>query len=121
MSEDWAKFRLPAQPELKVAEVLVVPAGEPAGRKNQEPFVIRTVRVSQQLAAIRDWSISAVYDCLLYKSFQSKGRSFPLTNKALEGWRVDRRRKAEALHKLEEIGLILVEWRFHKSPIVTVR
>jgi DNA-binding transcriptional ArsR family regulator len=48
------------------------------------------------------------------------GRTFPLPNGQLTEYGVDRRAKRRALANLEKAGLIAVERRGRKTPIITI-
>jgi hypothetical protein len=43
-----------------------------------------------------------------------------LTNEGLKKFKIDRRRKRQALLQLEAAGLIRVEWRRNRNPLVTL-
>jgi hypothetical protein len=53
---------------------------------------------------------------ICYEHWRRKGEPFPLLNCAVPG--VSRGQKGRALAKLEALGLISVERRRHKAPIV---
>jgi hypothetical protein len=53
---------------------------------------------------------------LVYRAWKTKGKSFVMPN--LQG--VDHKTKARTLRGLERAGLISVEWRRRKSPVVTL-
>jgi hypothetical protein len=57
---------------------------------------------------------------LLFLNFKSYKRSFKLTNLAVERLTMSRWAKLRALKKLEQLGLISVEWRVGKAPLVTI-
>jgi hypothetical protein len=54
---------------------------------------------------------------LFFKAFH---KPFPLTNTAMEKIGVERHAKYRALAELEDLGLIKVEKRLKKSPLITV-
>ena len=58
---------------------------------------------------------------LLYEAWRTKARVVKLTNAALAELGVGRQGKARALQQLRKAGLIAVEDRRGKSPLVTVR
>jgi hypothetical protein len=58
---------------------------------------------------------------LLYESWQTGSTTLKLTNVALAKIGVSRRGKASALHELRKAGLIAVEEREKRSPIITLR
>jgi hypothetical protein len=55
---------------------------------------------------------------ILHTSWKRKSSSFPLSNRGLPG--VDRKAKSRALKELELLGLVVIERRSQRSPIVTV-
>jgi len=57
---------------------------------------------------------------LLYLSWQAKSATFPLPNDRLAKRGAERRMKTRALANLEKAGLITVERRAGKTPIVTL-
>lgn len=57
---------------------------------------------------------------LLYRSWKAKSLTFPLPNGRLEKVGVSREIKRRALRDLEAAGLITIEWRRNKTPLVTI-
>jgi hypothetical protein len=55
---------------------------------------------------------------LLYEHWRTGGQAIALPNSVVEG--MPRRQKWRALRELEELGLIKIERRPRKSPLVTV-
>ena len=58
---------------------------------------------------------------ILYETWRAKGQPIKVPNGMLERSGVSPDAKVRALRKLEQLGLISVEWRGRKSPIVTIR
>jgi hypothetical protein len=58
---------------------------------------------------------------LLYLHWKRQGASFSLANSGLAMEGVTRYAKWRAIRELERLGLILVERRSRKSPIVTIK
>jgi hypothetical protein len=58
---------------------------------------------------------------ILYETWRAKGQPIKVPNGMLERCGVSRPAKYRALRKLEQLGLVSVEWRPYKSPIVTIR
>lgn len=56
---------------------------------------------------------------LMWISWRQKSPTVKLTNKAL-GCRMDRHTKSATLRRLEQAGVISVQWRPRKSPLVTI-
>jgi hypothetical protein len=57
---------------------------------------------------------------LAHQRFKTHENPVPLDNKALEAIGIKRWAKYDALGELEVVGLISVEWRYKKSPLVTL-
>jgi hypothetical protein len=75
---------------------------------------------SLKLAQNRKNALLAVVTIVRDRHFRNRGKPFPLGNLTMQGLGFDRRDKIKALRQLEEEGLIQVEWRDRKSPIITV-
>ena len=58
---------------------------------------------------------------LLWRSWKAHGRPFPLANGLLKIEGVSRRTKWRALVELESRGLISIERRHQKSPLVAIK
>jgi hypothetical protein len=58
--------------------------------------------------------------CLLDTNFDSKLLTFKLTNGMAAAYWMTKYQKLRALRELESSGLITVEWRESKAPIVTL-
>jgi hypothetical protein len=56
---------------------------------------------------------------VLYETWRAKGRPITVPNGMLERCGVSRDAKTRTLRKLEQLGLVSVEWRANKSPIVS--
>jgi hypothetical protein len=57
---------------------------------------------------------------LLYLNWKSRGEPFKLVNGTLSYDGISREMKTRALKDLEQRGLVSVEWRERKSPVVHV-
>lgn len=53
-------------------------------------------------------------------SWRQKSATVKVTNKLFLDCRMDRHTKLETLRRLEQAGLISVEWRPRRSPLVTI-
>jgi hypothetical protein len=62
-----------------------------------------------------------VWVYILYCAWKAKGQSFTLPNGWLERRGVSRQSKYNIVRRLEAYGLITVEWRPRKSPLITAR
>ena len=58
---------------------------------------------------------------LMRISWRQKSATVKVTNKIFLGCRMDRHTKSETLRRLEQAGMISVERRPRKSPLVTIR
>jgi hypothetical protein len=58
---------------------------------------------------------------ILYETWRAKGQPIKLPNGMLARCGVSRFAKYRALEKLEQLGLVSIEWRAKKSPIVAIR
>jgi hypothetical protein len=83
-----------------------------------EPFVIVPLAWVNRLVSARHIATYRVALHLLYLHWKSGGKPFTLSNKAVKG--VSRWRKWEALGELEALGLIRIERRRRRSPLITV-
>jgi hypothetical protein len=63
----------------------------------------------------------AVASHILYETWRANGQPIKLPNGMLSRSGVSRDAKIRALRKLEHLGLVSVEWRPSRSPIVTIR
>jgi hypothetical protein len=90
--------------------------------KKEEPFVKIPVRAIEEVAeAINDNKLIVLGD-LLYRRFQAHGAPFAFPNTRLEkplGVNVARVVKHRVLRGLEAAGIITVDRRKRKSPVVT--
>jgi hypothetical protein len=118
MSEDRNPFDLdalrinPADPSLRPKR---------AGRKAtkwRKQFVRVPWWWHERLCRARHISTYPLAVHLLYEHWRNGGRAVGLSNSAAEG--VTRRMKWPALRELEQLGLITIERRPRKSPLVTV-
>jgi hypothetical protein len=56
---------------------------------------------------------------LLYEHWRNRGRRIRLSNGVLAAEGVRRTVKLDGLRELERAGLVQVQWRLHKAPLVT--
>jgi hypothetical protein len=57
---------------------------------------------------------------LLYEHWRNGGRVIKLSNSVLKEQGIERQRKWQGLRELEQLGLIAIERRLRKAPLVTV-
>jgi hypothetical protein len=100
--------------------VTVLDPIEVAPRKRGPGFVKVPVIWIDKLAG-QGASVYAVAFLLLHLNFKSYQRTFKLTNTAMERLKLSRFAKYRALDQLERLGLISVERRPGKAPLVTIQ
>jgi hypothetical protein len=111
---DLEKFRL--KPE--DVKAYAGKASASHGRR-QRQFTIVPHGWSNRLKATRHASTFKLALHLLYQHWKNRRQPIALTNVALTGAGVSRRSKWRALSELERLGLVKVERRPRKSPLVT--
>jgi hypothetical protein len=108
------------------AEFAAPPGASPPGAgarstpKRRQRFTIVPQAWSERLREARHLSTYRVALFLLYRHWWTKGRPVKLSNVAMAAEGVPRREKWRALADLERLGLVAVERRPKKSPVVTV-
>jgi hypothetical protein len=95
-------------------------AAAPVKHKKVEPFVMVPLWWIRAAAKHIRSPATLVLVELLYRSWKTRSATFPLPNIRLEKWGVSRKVKARVLRDLERGGLIVVERRPNKNPIVTL-
>jgi ribosomal protein S19E (S16A) len=105
----WAKQRL--------AELH---AAAPVKRKKQEQFVKVPLWWAAEAAKATRTPVMLVLIELLHRSWKARSLTFPLPNGSLKKYGVSRDIKRRVLCDLEEAGLITVERRHGKAPLVTL-
>ena len=86
-------------------------------KRRRKRFVIFPQLWIERLASARHIATYRVALRVLQRNGQTRGKTFPVPNN-IEG--VGRWAKSAALSELEQLGLICLERRERKSPIVTV-
>jgi DNA-binding transcriptional ArsR family regulator len=112
--DDWSKKRL--------AELTATAATVKKQRKAKAEGTFVKVPLQWIERATRATRTPQAMVCiwLLHLAWQAKSITFPLPNDKLTKLGVDRRAKRRALVSLEKAGLITVERRHKKAPIVTL-
>jgi hypothetical protein len=93
----------------------------PKTRKRHQRFIMVPLAWEERLSKTNRVSAFKLALHLLYLDWKSDGHSIRLANGALKAKGLDRKEKTRALRELERLDLVVVEWRFRKSPIVKVR
>ena len=73
-----------------------------------------------RLSQAKHFAAERVFLHLLFLTWRSPSKPVVLANAELKRMGVGRFIKWHVLHELETLGLVAVEWRDKKSPIVTV-
>ena len=142
MDEDDERFRMAAE-ELKVysAEIAKMQetcaaSGRTTGHqdvasksrkkassvRSKVQFIMFPVEWQFQLARVdADKCTYCIALYLLHEGWRSQNRHVKLTNVGLKGLGVGREGKRHALDQLEEAGLVSVERKDRKSPVVKVK
>jgi hypothetical protein len=89
-------------------------------KKRREQFVMVPLWWAAQAAAATRTRRAYVWIWLLRLSWEHKSTSFPLPNDRLERAGINRKSKWIVLTQLEAAGLIKIERRGRKSPIITL-
>jgi hypothetical protein len=100
------------------------PAVAKPRRQQQREFIMVTQEQSDRLDKAANLGTERVFRHLLFLTWREwrtrAGKPVTLANAELARKGVDRRTKWRALLELEALGLIRMERRYKKSPIVTV-
>ena len=104
----------------KRIEVVTLETDTVQRRRPSEPFVKVPMQWAAKAAKATKTTKALVWVWLLHKSWKAKSTTFPLPNGKLKNDGVTRFMKCRALRELEAAGLITVEWRHGKTPIVTL-
>jgi hypothetical protein len=93
---------------------------KPEPKRSQAEFVkFPYERVLSTAGRIGDAPLAVLVE-LAHQSFKTHRKQVPLTNVALRSVGINRCAKLRALRQLEEAGLVQVEWRGRRSPLVTL-
>jgi hypothetical protein len=88
-----------------------------AARRRREQFIQVPMEWSERLKAARLISSYRLAHFLLFRHWQSGGKPFPVSNVAPG---LEQKEKWRGLRELERLGLIRVENRQRRAPMVTV-
>lgn len=88
--------------------------------RQQTGFVIMTHAAARAGYLALDCPQALVWHYLHHRVWSIKSRTVTLPNATLKSWGVNRMSKSRALRKLEQAGLISVESRTRRSPLVTL-
>jgi hypothetical protein len=89
-------------------------------RKRRKQFIKVPFTWYERLNAARHIATYRVALYVLYLHWKHGGQPFPLANGMLAMDGVNRFRKSDGLRELEALGLVRVDRRQRKSPVITV-
>ena len=89
-------------------------------QKQRQHFIKVPMAWDERLYGARHAITYNVAHYLLYRHWKGNGQPILLANEALRMRGVERRAKWRALRELEQLGLISIERRRRKSPLITV-
>ena len=109
----------------KLAETAAKEAAKPQPKQRHKgTFVLVPRGWAQKLAASKATGNTwALVMAILYRNNLDKfrGTAFPIAAAVMREATISKQRKRSALDQLEALGLIEVQWRGNKAPLVTVR
>jgi hypothetical protein len=105
---------------LRVKDLPPLEPGVARRRRPQREFVMMSREQSDRLDKVVNFGTERVFRHLLFLTWRLPDKPVVLANAELARKGINRHIKRRALLELEARGLIRVEWRYKKSPIVTV-
>jgi hypothetical protein len=111
---DWHRARLA---ELEAA---APPKRKRARRRREDTFVTVPLALAAAMTKATNTPKAMVAFMVLYEAWANKGKPFPLSNMKLAGFGVQPLTRRRALRDLEAAGLITVEWKPGRAPVVTL-
>jgi hypothetical protein len=109
MTDDYAKRRLA---ELNAAA--------PAKRKKTSPFAVVSLPAAANAFAVANCPKATLWLWLLHQTRKTGKRTVAVPNGAVAKYGVSREIKRRALRQWEAAGLIAIEQRSRKTPLVTL-
>jgi hypothetical protein len=95
-------------------------AAAPPKRKKTKPFAILDLAKAGRAFAAMNCPKATVYAWLVHEARKTGKRTVPLPNGILARYGVSRETKRRALKQLAAAGVITVEQRPRKTPLVTL-
>ena len=90
-------------------------------RSQRVEFVMLPYAPTMRVAGkVKSSAVLAVMVELAYRVFKTHMAEVVLNNSMLRSVGISRKAKLHALHQLEAAGMVAVDWRRRKSPLVTV-
>jgi len=109
MTDDYAKKRL--------AELH---AAAPAKRKKTAPFAVVSLPAAAKAFAVANCPKAMLWLWLLHQTRKTGKRTVAVPNGAVAKYGVNRETKRRALRQWEAAGLVAIEQRSRKTPVVTL-
>jgi len=99
---------------------ITYPPGQKIRRKRESTFAMVPLQWAAKMTAATETPKAMVGVWLLYRAWQKKSLTFDVPNEALAAFGISRNTKSRALRQFEAAGLIKVQRRPRKSPLVTL-
>jgi hypothetical protein len=116
---DPSNFKLPPEMAADLAKAASKRHGERPRRI--EPFLqVPHKALVAGSAVLRSSKQFLVWLYVFHRVWSDKNNTVVVANQTLNSWGVSRDQKTQALRLLEEAGLITVQWRERRSPLVTL-
>jgi hypothetical protein len=101
-------------------ETIEVKGLRPVKRRWTRAFALMPLKETASMFRAMSQPKAMVATVLRYQAWKAKGRSFALSNALLAKYGVHRNSKYRAIAELEAAGLIQVERRGKRAPIITL-
>ena len=115
---DPDRFKLP--PEMASELAKAKPKRQGKHQKRTEPFLQIPHRAIVAGSHVLGGRRLLVWLYIHHRVWADKAKTVVVGNKTLRDWGVSRKEKYTALRRLAEAGLVDVEWRERRSPLVTL-
>jgi len=98
------------------------PSAKPKHRRHKrgKPYAQMYLKVAEDGFRALGNPASFVWTYVQYRAWADNNPTVPLPNEALATYGISRQVKWKALRRLEQAGLIRIETRSRKSPLITV-
>jgi hypothetical protein len=115
--EDWSRVVVK---EIGPTNLEELQARAPAKRKKIDPFAKVKLKPAAQAFKALNCQKAMVWVWLVHRSWKRQSPTVSVPNEALRAYGVSREVKRRALKDLEAAGLIEVDYRPYKNPVVTL-
>jgi hypothetical protein len=116
---DLANLRLTPEATAAMSRAAAAEQARAQPKRQRQPFVMVPWAWVERLKGARHVATYRLALFLLYQRWKTN-KPIPVSNVAMKALGVPRRSKYRAIRDLERLGLIRVEWRRRRSPVVTV-